>query len=41
MAMLAGVAIGLIGLAAAVFWPMKTGDDVMQGVHGDQPRWPQ
>lgn len=36
-----GVVLALIGLATAIFWPMNSRDDVMQHVHGDQPRWPQ
>lgn len=41
LGLLTGLVLAIAGLAAVIFWPMKTADDVMQQVHGDQPRRPQ
>lgn len=40
VAAIAIVVVSLIALAGVVFWPRDRRDDVMQRVHGDQPRLP-
>lgn len=41
LVLLAGIVLGFVGLALAIFWPFERhSDDVMARVHGDQPELP-